>query len=67
VTQNLQLGLSLGVGGTPTLFINGRLLPSIPTYSQLEELIRQELAMPDAAASPAAAPDQTGREAPGIP
>lgn len=66
VTQNLQLGLSLGVGGTPTLFINGRLLPSIPTYSQLEELIRQELGAPGAAA-PVAAPDQTGRETPGIP
>jgi protein-disulfide isomerase len=69
VTQNLRLGESLGVQGTPTLFLNGRRLPAVPRYGELEALIEQELAASPAAGAPApgAEPDQTGTEAPGMP
>jgi protein-disulfide isomerase len=68
VTQNMRLGESLGVQGTPTLFINGKRLPSIPAFRDLEVLIQQEMAgSPAAGATPGAEPDQTGRETPGLP
>jgi len=40
VTRNLMLGRSLGVPGTPTLFINGQ-RADIRTYDELEQLIRE--------------------------
>jgi protein-disulfide isomerase len=69
VTQNLRLGESLGVQGTPTLFINGKRLPAVPSFRELERLIEEEIGGSPAAgaAEPTAAPDQTGRETPGIP
>jgi protein-disulfide isomerase len=69
VTQNLRLGESLGVQGTPSLFINGKRLPSIPSFRELEVIIQQEAAGSQAAGAvaPGAVPDQTGRETPGMP
>lgn len=69
VTQNLRLGESLGVQGTPTLFINGKRLPAVPSFRELEGIIQQELGTSPAAGAvaPGAVPDQTGRETPGIP
>lgn len=42
VTRSMQLGESLAVSGTPTLFINGKRLPGIPTFRELEEIVRDE-------------------------
>jgi protein-disulfide isomerase len=68
VTQNLRFGESLSVQGTPTLFINGKRLPSIPSIREFEQLVQEELGTsPITGASPGAEPDQTGRETPGIP
>lgn len=45
VTRSLRLGESLGVTGTPTIFVNGRRLPNIPSFSRLEEIVRSEAGM----------------------
>ncbi len=50
VTRNLRLGESLGVQGTPTLFVNGRRLAHIPAYSDLEAMVMQEAGQADAGA-----------------
>jgi protein-disulfide isomerase len=42
VTRNLRLGMTLGVPGTPTLFINGQ-RAEIRTYDELEQLIREAI------------------------
>ena len=42
VTKSLKLGESLGVGGTPTLFINGERLSETPSFSQLERIVREK-------------------------
>jgi protein-disulfide isomerase len=53
VSESFQLGTSLGVGGTPTLFINGKKINDTPsTRAEWEQLIRQESG--GAAATPAA-------------
>jgi protein-disulfide isomerase len=69
ITQNMRLGESLGVQGTPTLFINGKRLPAVPGFRELEAIIQDEMATSPAAGAtaPAVAPDQTGRETPGMP
>jgi len=56
VSESLQLGQSLGVGGTPTLFVNGRKIDPLPgSYSEFDAQVRR--IAPDAfAGSPAAAP-----------
>lgn len=56
VSESGQLGQSMGVGGTPTLFVNGRKIDPLPrTYSEFEAQVRQ--IAPDAfAAAPAADP-----------
>lgn len=43
VTESQQLGNSLGVGGTPTLFVNGRKLdsPAITSYAAFEAEVRR--------------------------
>jgi predicted DsbA family dithiol-disulfide isomerase len=41
---DLEEGRKLGVGGTPTFFVNGRLLPGMPPYQAFAELIEDELA-----------------------
>jgi len=76
VSQSAEFGRSLGVQGTPTLFVNGRRLPNVPSFSQLEAIIQQEMgaAAAETPAAPAGAglepteeADQTGQEAPGLP
>jgi protein-disulfide isomerase len=58
VTLSRKLGDSLGVGGTPTLFVNGERLPNIPSFSQLEAVVRQKAGQAQPAAdSTAGAPD----------
>lgn len=56
VTQSMMFGETMGVGGTPTLFINGRRMLEIPLTAQdLEAVIRAELGnRAPAAAAPAA-------------
>jgi protein-disulfide isomerase len=56
VSESGQLGLSLEVGGTPTLFVNGRKIEPLPnTYAEFEAQVRR--IAPDAfTATPAAAP-----------
>jgi protein-disulfide isomerase len=56
VTRNLRLGESLGVSGTPTLFVNGRRLPHIPAYSDLEAMVMEEAGQAGQAAPAGAAP-----------
>lgn len=42
VTRSLRLGESMGVPGTPTLFINMRRLPQIPSFEELEAMVRAQ-------------------------
>jgi len=42
--QSIEDGKSYGVSGTPTLFINGRLIIKPPTYEYLVSVIDEELA-----------------------
>ena len=63
VSESQQLGQSLGVGGTPTLFVNGRKLDPLPeTYSAFETQVRTiaPAAFAGAPAAPAAAPPAPG-------
>jgi protein-disulfide isomerase len=58
VTLSRKLGDSLGVQGTPTLFVNGERLPNIPSFSQLEAVVRQKAGQTQPAPdSTAGAPD----------
>jgi protein-disulfide isomerase len=63
VSESGQLGQSLGVQGTPTLFVNGRKVEPLPkTYSEFEAQVRRIApgAFADAPAAPApAAPGDT--------
>lgn len=43
VTRSLRLGESLGVNGTPTLFVNGKRLAQTPSFSELEQIVREEV------------------------
>lgn len=45
VTANLRLGEQLGVSGTPTLYIDGKLIRGLSGYEQLREVIEAELGM----------------------
>jgi hypothetical protein len=57
VSESYQLGTTLGVGGTPTLFINGKKVQETPrTRAEWDELIRQETGNAAAAAPAATAP-----------
>jgi protein-disulfide isomerase len=63
VSESHQLGQSLGVQGTPTLFVNGRRIDPLPnSYSEFEAQVRR--IAPDAfagtPAAPAAAPAAPG-------
>ncbi|HET7233577.1 MAG TPA: DsbA family protein [Longimicrobium sp.] len=55
VTESSMLGSSLGVGGTPTLFVNGRRIETPPTYAALETELRK-IAPGAFEGTPAAAP-----------
>jgi protein-disulfide isomerase len=64
VTESSQLGNSLGVGGTPTLFVNGRKVDTPTSYAAFEEEVRKiapgafgpAAAAAPASGAPAAAP-----------
>lgn len=46
VEQDVQLGIGIGVSGTPTVFVNGVLAGQpgfIPTFAQIKELVDQEI------------------------
>jgi protein-disulfide isomerase len=49
ITRSMRLGESMGVPGTPTLFVNMRRLPNIPTtsseFAELEAMVRSEAGM----------------------
>jgi protein-disulfide isomerase len=57
VSESYQLGNTLGVSGTPSLFVNGKKVQQTPrTRAEWDELIRQETASaPAASATPAPA------------
>lgn len=42
VSLDRQLGTSLNVNGTPTLFVNGEMLQTIPTFPELERIVREK-------------------------
>ena len=44
VSTDLQVGEAAGVGSTPSIFINGRLLAGAQPYAELAKVIDQELA-----------------------
>lgn len=55
VSESMELGKSLGVGGTPTLIVNGRRLGSTPTMAELERMVDEAAGgVPAAPAGPAA-------------
>jgi protein-disulfide isomerase len=58
VSESFELGNTLGVTGTPTLFVNGKRVQETPnTRAQWDQLIQAEMgAARPAAAAPAAAP-----------
>lgn len=45
VSRSLRFGETLGVNGTPTLFVNGKRLPQTPSFSELEQIVRAEAGM----------------------
>jgi protein-disulfide isomerase len=57
VSRSLQLGQMMGVGGTPTLFVNMKRIEqqTIPTYADVEGYVRE--AMGGTLATDSAAPD----------
>ena len=63
VTESSQLGNSLGVGGTPTLFVNGRKIETPTSYQQFEEEVRK-IAPGAFTGAPAGAPAAPGAAAP---
>ena len=53
VSESFELGTTLGVNGTPTLFVNGKRVQETPgTRAEWDELIRQEQAGAAAGAPP---------------
>lgn len=51
ITRSMRLGESMGVPGTPTLFVNMRRLQGIPEFAELEALVRSEAGMAGGAAA----------------
>ena len=43
VDADYQAGIAVGVGGTPTVYINGLKLSSGPSYEAMAEMIEREL------------------------
>lgn len=56
VSRSLQLGQMLGVQSTPSLFVNMKRLGGVPEYSELEQIVREEMGSTPAADSAPAAP-----------
>ena len=44
ISEDLREGATLGVSGTPAVFINGRLLTGAQSYEELAKVIQEELA-----------------------
>lgn len=44
VEQDLEAGTKIGVGGTPAIFVNGRLVAGVPSYETLAKLVDDEIA-----------------------
>lgn len=62
VSESRQLGTTLGVSGTPTLFVNGKRVQDIPrTRADWDALVREETG---GATAPAAAPAAPGATTP---
>lgn len=57
ISESMQLGTSLGVRGTPTLFVNGKRLESTPSFQELQQVVEREVGGGAAGAAPAAATD----------
>jgi hypothetical protein len=55
----MKLGESLGVGGTPTLIVNGRRLGSTPAFAELEQMVNEAAAGGAPAGAASAAPVAT--------
>lgn len=49
VSRSLHLGQMMGVQGTPTIFVNMKRLGSIPEFSQLEQIVMEEMGAAGAA------------------
>lgn len=66
VSESRELGVTLGVQGTPSLFVNGKRVEETPgTRAEWEALIRREMGSAQTpAAAPAAAPAATDPAAP---
>jgi len=45
VQQDISYGKQLGVAGTPTFFIDGKIMAGAPSYSTFSRLIEQELSL----------------------
>jgi predicted DsbA family dithiol-disulfide isomerase len=43
VARNIRAGVSLGIEGTPTLFINGRRVEGLQSYEDLRGIVEEEL------------------------
>ena len=43
VSRSLQLGQMLGVQSTPTLFVNMKRLANIPEFSELQQIVQEEM------------------------
>jgi protein-disulfide isomerase len=67
VSESKRLGETLGVGGTPTIYVNGQKLPEVPgSYSQFEQAVRQ-IAPAAFDQAPGAAPAGPAATAPAAP
>ncbi len=66
VTQSMRLGESLQVRGTPTLIINGKRVGGngIPSFAELEQIVREEAGMAGAGAPEAPASEGAGAPSP---
>ena len=56
VSESMELGKSLGVGGTPTLIVNGRRLATTPNFADLKKMVDEAIAGTPAAGGAPAAP-----------
>ncbi|MDP9347739.1 MAG: DsbA family protein [Gemmatimonadota bacterium] len=59
VTESMQFGQAQGVEGTPSLFVNGKRLPQIPDFQELQAIVQRE-AGGGAAGAPAVGGDTAG-------
>ena len=68
VSESRELGVTLGVNGTPTLFVNGKRVQETPgTRAEWEALIRQEMSGAAAPAAASATPADTSADTVRVP